>query len=155
MTTYALDDGMETPSVMGKEEYAQQFSRYYDAYITYKVHGIHSHIAIRRAFGEGFWDADSVQRCHHIERTEYYKAGFQQKLKETPVEDLWNEKKAINELLQRANDPYDKGSTKLRAVQELNVLIGITIVDENGRTRKGSSMADFYATQTKPEEAQQ
>lgn len=133
-----------TPQVMATEDYANSHAKEYDAYIKARLLGMPASIALRRIFGEDFFDTYTQARIYAIESTEYYSEGFAELLHAMPISKLWNEKKAIHELLCRVNDVFDKGSTRLNAIRELNVLIGITIVDENGRTRKGSSLGDFY-----------
>lgn len=134
---------------MATETWCQSNAHQVDEYVKMRVHGTGTLKAMRRVFGEEYYDSNISARVHALESTEYFKNKFAEVLGATKVDELWNEKLAVHKMLSIVNDDLEKGSTRLKAIQELNVLIGIVIVDENGKTRKGSSMADFYATQSK------
>lgn len=135
---------LESPNYMATESYAESNADLIIAYAKLRVHGIHASVAFRRLWGEEFWDSYSQARIYAIESTEVYIHNFRDILLKTPIQELWNDKLSVHKLLSLANNIFEKGSTQLRAIQELNVLVGITIVDENGKTRKGSNMSDFY-----------
>lgn len=135
---------IERPAYMGTKAYSENNEQLFIEYAKLRVHGIHPSIAFRRVWGEEFWDSFSQARIYAVESTEIYIHNFRSILLATPIKELWNDKLSVHKLLSIANNVFDKGSTQLRAIQELNVLVGITIVDENGKTRKGSSMSDFY-----------
>lgn len=144
------------PKQMATETWCNNNKESVDEYIRQRVHGMQPLKALRRVFGEEYYDSNSSTRVHSLESTEYYKENFAAQLKAVQIDELWNEKLSVHKMLVIVNDDLEKGSTRLRAIQELNILIGITIVDENGKTRKGSSMADFYATmKTKQAETEQ
>lgn len=138
------EQALERPAFMATESYAENNPELFEAYATLRVHGVHPSVAFRRVWGDDFWDSFSQSRIYAVESTEHYQNLFRTKLLKTPIKELWNDKIAIHKLLSLVNNVFEKGSTQLRAIQELNVLIGITIVDENGKTRKGGKMSDFY-----------
>jgi hypothetical protein len=125
-------------------DFAELNSEAFDAYIEYRVKGQHAQSAFVRVFGE---DTHSHIICEYIEHNPYYHRQFKKRLKEIKVEELWNDKMAISELLATARNPYFKDSTRLNAIKELNILIGITVVDENGKTKQGRSLSDFYGSE--------
>jgi hypothetical protein len=57
-------------------------------------------------------------------------------LKALDVNTAWSAETAIIHLLRLVENPYEKGSVKLGAVDRLNVLLGITEVDAVGNTRR-------------------
>ena len=56
----------------------------------------------------------------------------------------WSRKVSIIRLMETVNDPYAKRSDKTNAIKELNMLVGITAIDDNGRTVI-PSLKDFFA----------
>lgn len=122
-------------------DFATLNSEAYDQYIEYRVRGHHPQTAFIRVFDE---DNRSHIICEMIEHNPYYKAQFAKRLKEIKIEELWNDKIAVHALLSAANNPFFKDSSRVAAIKELNVLIGVTVVDESGKTRAGRSLADFY-----------
>lgn len=143
------------PAQMATETWVKQNISTINEYIEMRVRGYQSIRTMRKIFGEEYYDSKIGSRVNHLESTEYFKAKFDERLREISMDKLWNDKLAVHKMLLIVNDDLEKGSTRLKAIQELNILIGITIVDENGKTRKGSSMADFYATQQPANNAQQ
>ncbi|TDN69082.1 hypothetical protein [Paraburkholderia sp. BL10I2N1] len=66
-------------------------------------------------------------------------------LKALDANTAWSAETAIVHLLRLVENPYEKGSVKVAAIDRLNVLLGITEVDAAGNTRKtGHTLADFY-----------
>lgn len=135
-----------SPRTMATESYAESHKDEMDAYIMMKVFGQHSSVAFRRVFGEDMWDTYSQARIYAIESTEYYQFNFRAVLNATPITALWNDKISVHELLSMARNVFAKDATRLAAMKELNVIVGVTVIDPNGNTKKGSSMADYYAS---------
>lgn len=135
------------PAQMATETWLNNNVQEVDEYIEQRVRGFQPIRTMRKVFGEEYYDSKISTRVNMLESTDYFKKKFEERLKSISMDTLWNDKLSVHKMLLIVNDDLEKGSTRLRAIQELNVLIGITIVDENGKTRKGSSMADFYATQ--------
>jgi len=135
------------PDHFGDEEFAldKQNKKYFDLYIEYRVRGYHPHVAFRRVFGSDYMDSNAPQRIEMTEHNPYYRERFKERLKEIKIEELWETKTSIHELLSMARNPFAKDTTRLNAMKELNVLVGITVVDESGKTRAGRSLADFYS----------
>ncbi len=127
-------------------EFIELNKTFFDKYIALRVQGHSAHTAFLRVFGQDHWP--DTQRGHArleaIESTDYFNKHFDAALAEIKVSDLWNPKRALNELLCVVRGPYVKDSTKLNAIKELNIMVGIVIVDENGKTKAGRSLSDFY-----------
>lgn len=154
---FDFEDAQEEPSVMADENFAIRHAKEYQAYAHLKLSGMLPSIAFRRVFPEYLsTDSFATARIYALESSELFVQYYRQIMLSTPVRELWNEKLAIHRLLTIAQNPFEKGSVHVSAVKELNVLVGITIVDEDGKTRKGGSMADFYRSLAKDEgEAQE
>jgi hypothetical protein len=87
---------------------------------------------------------NAQERVIYLEGTDWYITEFEKRLAAKTAQELWSANTAINRLLQRIEDPAEKGTVQVMAIKELNVLTGITVEDENGRTRQGGTLADFY-----------
>lgn len=130
------------PITFKDPDFAELNHEAFDAYIEYRVKGHHASVAYRRVFDE---HSQAHLITEYIEHNPYYKAKFAQRLKDLKASDLWDEKIAVHELLSTARNPFFKDSTRLQAMKELNILTNITIVDENGKTKAGRKLMDFYA----------
>lgn len=136
-------DAFATPEFIEDNQY------FYDKYIALRVQGYDSHSAFLRVFGAEHWP-DSQQghaRLVAIESTDYFNTHFDKALESIDVSKMWNPKRALNELLCVVRGPYVKDATKLNAIKELNIMVGIVIVDEHGKTKAGRSLDDFYTAQ--------
>lgn len=128
-------------------EFIQANKSFYDRYIEYRIHGYTPRTSFMRTFGPEHWrDAQvgSVSRVESIEATAYYQSKFESRLKEITVDKLWHTKLSIHELLTSVRDPLGSSNARLNAIKELNVLVGITVIDENGKTKAGRNLSDFY-----------
>lgn len=124
---------------------------FFERFVELRAHGYSSRTAFIRSFGaDNYGESPQAgyQRTQDIESSEWYCAAFELKLKELKANDLWNEKESIHQLLSIVRSEMAKDSVRLNAVKELNVLCGITIIDENGKTKAGRSLDDFYRSRT-------
>lgn len=128
-------------------EFIELNKSFYDDYVKLRVHGKPAYQAFIRTFGAEHWEG--VQQGHNrieaIESTQYFLNEFDRVLESTSTNDLWNAKKALHSLLATSQDPNNRDAVRLAAVKDLNLLTGIVIVDENGKTRVGRTLNDFYA----------
>jgi hypothetical protein len=130
-------------------QYAMRNEKAFADYVELRLHGVHSHTAFRRIFpatwinrNEGTaWMALAVA----VDYNPWVTARLRDRIAETEAKDLWNPKIAVHELVSLTRDPFAKDTSRLGAMKELNVLLNITIVDENGKTRAGRRFEDFYA----------
>lgn len=138
------DMALEKPAYMATDSYALNNAKLIEDYARLKVFGVHQSIAFRRLWGEEFWDSFAQARIYAVESTEVYENAFRDILQTTPLNKMWNDKLSVHKLLSLVNNPFINASVQLKAISELNILMGITIVDESGKTRKGNNMSDFY-----------
>jgi len=119
---------------------------YFDRYVDMRVRGYSAHQAFLRVFGPDNWPDQmrGYARLEAIESTDYYQERFELILKAIPFDELWNVKISINQLLCTVRSQLAKDSTRLNAAKELNILCGIVVVDENGKTKAGRTLEDFY-----------
>lgn len=122
---------------------------FFERYVELRVRGFGSRVSFVKIFGTDNYGspADGYKRCNDIEESDFYKERFELRLKEITTGELWNTKQTMHELLSIVRDDSARDATRLNAVKELNVLCGITIVDENGKTKAGRTLADFYKTE--------
>ena len=125
-------------------EFVEAFKTQLDKYIFLRVAGRSSRAALRVAFGEDYANHLNAQSyIDHIECTMYYMRAFKQALVATPIDQLWNKKIAIHRLLSLTEDPMVKENICAMALKELNILLGIT-VEENDKLKPRRTLADFY-----------
>lgn len=129
------------PSTFAEESFAKLNVECFDAYIEYRLKGVHSHIAFTRLFGA---DSDSNIKAEMMEHNPYFQREFSARLSALTTEKMWDEKRAVHAFMEMMKNPFFKDSTRLQALKELNVLMGITEVDDAGRTRKVPTMEDMY-----------
>jgi hypothetical protein len=114
-------------------------------YVEYRIRGHHSTVALRSVFGEENNDPQSHDRIANLEASDAFRKRFAARQKVISKSELWNPEIAMGELMNFMRNPYFKETVRLNALKELNVMLGITIVDENGKTKAGRTLADFYA----------
>lgn len=117
----------------------------FERYAAYRVNGHTAAASLRMTFGEDYFDNNATARIYALEGNSAYQKIFNKLLNATKLSDMWNPKRAVHELLSLARDKFEKGSVRLGAIKELNVLCEITVTDETGKTKAGRSLADFYA----------
>lgn len=136
------------PYEFANETFALNNLAIFDEYIELRIKGASSAVAFRISFGEEFVQDNNVTaRIYAVEKNPYFKANFETKLQSTPIDKLWNPKLSVNMLLSIAVDKFAKDTARLSAIKELNILTNIVIIDENGKTKAGRGLADFYATE--------
>ncbi len=114
-------------------------------YVEYRVQGVFPSTAFRSVYGEeNSTDTSAHQRIINLEHTRLYRNTFKARLESLKIGELWSTKIALHELLSLVRNPFAKDAVRLQAQKELNILVGITVVDENGKTKAGASLNDFY-----------
>jgi len=134
------------------DEFIANNQYFYDKYIDYRIQGFSSQMAFCRAFGASYLPSSAHEMFHRFEQmesTSYYVKTFEEKLKAIPVDKLWSDKLSVHELLSLARSGVSKCSTRLAAVKELNVFVGITVENESGRSKAVKTLDDFYSDNTK------
>lgn len=139
------DETAPAASEMGKLGFALMNVELFDKYVKLRVHGIHSMTAFRNVFPIDWMDnSNGPSRVNNVEFNPYVISKLRDALAVINPAELWNPKISVHEMLSLARDPYAKDSSRLGAMKELNILLDITVVDENGKTKKGRSLDDFY-----------
>ncbi|QDH49595.1 hypothetical protein KYLE_1 [Pantoea phage Kyle] len=137
--------GILLPEDFEDYNFALNNKEHFDKYIDMIIKGYDETTALRVVFGEeacsdgGFW-----ARIYAIRRNRYYNQQYQLALQNIKLEELWNPRLAITMLLLIARSS-EKHSARINAIKELNIMTGITVMDEAGNTKQGRSMEDFYA----------
>ncbi len=144
----AKDDGFDFQEELRPQHYrfrelADTYPRHFAEYIKLRVEGYHPMTCMRQVFG----NCDDVGlRGMMIEGNPFVVAGIKKGLEAIKFGELWSPKVAVHEMLSMVRDPFVKDSTRFAAAKELNVMCGIVIVDENGKTRAGKTLDDFYSS---------
>ncbi len=127
-----------------KVEYALRNRASFDLYIEHKLRGETSLTALMAAFGyEYATDMVVAHRIYLLEANPYFVENFDRRLGELALSKLWSPARSAYNLIQLARNA-DKENVKLAAIKELNVIFGITTVDDAGRTRATRRLDDFY-----------
>lgn len=117
----------------------------FDKYIELRLKGKPPIQCMRMVFGDEYTsDNQGYARVFGLESSSYFMREFPKRLEETPFAQLWNPKESVFLLLQIANDPGAKDQARLNAIDKLNILSGITMVDGTGNTRVTRGLDDFY-----------
>jgi hypothetical protein len=126
------------------EEFAEKNAALFLRYVEWRVNGYHSVTCLKRSFGSEY-DSHNVQSyIDAIECNPFYRNAYVKRMEEMKLSDFWDAKISAHELLSMARNVYAKEAARIAAMKELNVMYSITIVDENGRTKAGKSLDDFY-----------
>jgi hypothetical protein len=137
------------PSLFADPEFAEEFAPCFDYFIDQLVKGVSKDIAIIDAFMM-FQKNVNIGNAYALataaECNPYVKERFDTVLESKKPTELWSVNKSLHNLLKLVNDRGTRDSARVQAIKELNVMAGITEIDEFGKTRSGSgSLSDFYA----------
>jgi len=140
----ALDIGQLIMALTSKEmaNFDPALRLAYDRYVDNIMRGV---TPIEAALRSGVTPQHVLDWIRGAETDAYVIALFSERISALNVRDLWSDKLAVLNLRRMASDMSAKGSDRLAAMKELNVLMGITEVDDAGRTVKRRGLADFYA----------
>lgn len=137
--------GLLLPEDFEDVNFALNNKEHFDRYIELCIHGYDEATALRIVFGEeSVSDGQFWGRIYAIRRNPYYFQNYDKRLKSIKVDDLWNPRTAIALLLKVARSS-EKDSARINAIKELNIITGITVMDEAGNTKMGRNLDDFYA----------
>lgn len=142
-----FDVKMYDPRSFVDEDYAKQYALSFDKYAELRVQGKSREMATMEAFELIKYNVDSSnlsQLALAAELNPYVQRRMKQLLNSKDVKrDLWSERMAVQKLLEIIQDPMSKDSTRLNAVNALNVLCGYITLDEQTARRVGHTLADF------------
>jgi hypothetical protein len=139
-----------SPLQFRSERFAELNIKLVSDYADYRVIGWNAERAFTRVFGTDYADLHLYARIEALEHNMVYRKVFAQKFGVVKLEEMYGPKLAVYELVSLMNNPFTKCSTKLSAMKELNVLFGITVIDDSGRTRAGRSLKEFYEDTNQP-----
>lgn len=117
-------------------------------YVELRAKFYHPRIAFVRIFGSEYEDEHLMTRIEALELNPALVRLLKMRRSEMKVSDLVTERTAVEDYLSISRNPFEKGSTRVAAMREVNVLMGIAVVDEKGQTKRaGMSLDDFYTSQ--------
>ena len=114
-----------------------------EAYVGLRLLG---HPPFMAALGAEVPESMSDEYSRLAEVNEDFIALFTSRLATLNEECGWSRKMAILRLQEAVNDPYAKRADKTNAIKELNMLTGITALDDKGRTVI-PTLKDFFDKQ--------
>ncbi|MEX3930860.1 hypothetical protein AB4Y32_03405 [Paraburkholderia phymatum] len=144
----SADQLIYSPQDFANGDFAKECAPCYDRFIELRILGIPRDLAIVDAFdmiAQGASLKNAEQLGLAAELNPYVKARFDAALEAKKPTQLWTANKSISRLLRLIENPNSKGSDKMAAIKELNVLCGITVIDEQGRSRV-PNLNDLYAS---------
>jgi hypothetical protein len=140
------------PSLFADPDFAEECAPCFDYFIDQLAKGVSKDIAIIDAFmmiRKNVSLANAYELAVAAECNPYVKERFDKVLAAKKPTELWSVNKSLHSLLRLVNDRRTRDSAKIQAIKELNVMAGITMVDEFGKTHgTGNSLSDFYAAYT-------
>ncbi|USN16368.1 hypothetical protein PLUTO_00520 [Luteibacter phage vB_LflM-Pluto] len=134
-----------SPAMLRDESFARYNQVWFDEYVMLRLHGEMSTRAFLKVFPPE-WDVGgkAFVYAQAVEFNPYVVSTLRDAIAAADPKTLWNPKLAIHALVEISRDLSEKGTVRLGAMKELNVLCEITVIDENGKTRAGRSLSDFY-----------
>jgi hypothetical protein len=134
---------MDYPNATYQGYIDEDLKRAYDAYVENIMRGctpVESALRVRVAAERVVeWVRVAEQDPYVIERKKAAMKAFD-------ANTAWSAETAVIHLLRMVENPYEKGSVKVAAIDRLNVLLGITEVEATGKqTLAQKSLAEFYA----------
>jgi hypothetical protein len=113
-------------------------------YADYRVMGWNPERAFIRVFGTDYGDMHLFARIEALEHNIVYRQVFAKRFGATPLSRMFSVKHAIWHWLSLLNNPFVKETVRAKAIDSLQVIYGITVVDEAGTTKATKSLDDFY-----------
>ncbi|WP_053525706.1 hypothetical protein [Burkholderia cenocepacia] len=120
-----------------------------DAFVDMYVKGIPRDVAVIRAFemikhGRHLGNADALAAA--LLSVPSVAAKIAARIRESKPDELWHARLSAHKLLQIVMDDRHRESSRLNAIAQLNVLLGITEIADTGQQKLvDRSLADFYA----------
>ena len=125
--------------------YADENRASFDLYIENRLRGAAPITCLMVSFGLDYIsDGHGNNRTIMLESNPYYIEQFESRLQDLKLMKLWNPGMSAHSLVSLVKSDETKDNVRLSAIKELNVIFGITVVDENGRTRAVRKLDDFY-----------
>lgn len=129
----------------------EDLKRIYDAYVDNIIRGCTLHESAMRVHVAADRVVDWVRIAEQDPYVIHRKTAA---MKVFDANTAWNAETAVIHLLRMVENPYEKGTVKVAAIDRLNVLLGITEIEATGKqTLAQKSLADFYARRVKRTES--
>ncbi len=113
-------------------------------YADYRVMGWNPERAFIRVFGTDYGDMHLFARIEALEHNLVYRQVFAKRFGATPLSRMFSVKHAIWHWLSLLNNPFVRETVRAKAIESLQVIYGITVVDEAGNTKATKTLDDFY-----------
>lgn len=140
-----MSSTVPTPDDFADERFTAFNRHLIDDFIALHLQGWSLMHCMRVVFGEEcVMDGQGFARLYGLQRNTYYRSTMEARIETIDPKLLWTPKRAAHALLCLVRDVNEKGSVKLAAAKELNVMFDITVVDENGKTKASRGLRDFY-----------
>lgn len=108
-------------------------------YVSLKAEGHTSIAALTGAFGHEYaMTMNPFAYINLIETSDAYKRTLVAAVADKKDNPIWDAEQAARVLFSIATDETAKRAERIAAAKELNVLFGITIIDDKGNTRAGA-----------------
>lgn len=117
-------------------------------YADYRVMGWNPERAFIRVFGTDYGDVHLFARIEALEHNIVYRQVFAKRFGATPLSRMFSVKHAIWHWLSLLNNPFVRETVRAKAIESLQVIYGITVVDEAGNTKATKTLDDFYREET-------
>lgn len=117
-------------------------------YADYRVMGWNPERAFIRVFGTDYGDMHLFARIEALEHNLVYRQVFAKRFGATPLSRMFSVKHAIWHWLSLLNNPFVRETVRAKAIESLQVIYGITVVDEAGNTKATKTLDDFYREET-------
>lgn len=146
-----LTDGNKyAPSIFRMDSFIAKYRHLVSRYLDMRVMGAERSSAFLQCFGTDYYDQHLNNRIEALEGNEHFQIEFAKRLKDKPFDAIFDLKRAVHSWISIIASPDTRDSSRVSALKELQVLYGMTVIDENGNTKAGKSLQDFYRDQQKP-----
>jgi hypothetical protein len=147
MTDSAYQGCTFDPQRFASPDLAHEYSDAFQTYIELRLRGITRDMALIEAFEMirfGIDLSNIKMLTLAIETNPYVRQKLDEALERSDVkEGLWSEKRAVHSLLKIIEDIHERGSTRLNAITQLNVLCGYVQLEESDANKVQQTVADF------------
>jgi hypothetical protein len=140
-----LTGGIKYPAPRFREDdFIRMYRPLVSRYLDMRVLGMERESAFLQCFGTDYYDQHLIRRIEALEGNEAFQNELGKRLDAKTPEQMFDLKKAIWNWMSIINSNSARDSSKVAAIKELQVLYGLTVIDANGNTRAGKTLADFY-----------
>lgn len=135
---------VQSPRAFRSPDFANANIGLISDYADYRVMGWNPERAFIRVFGTDYGDMHLFARIEALEHNIVYRQVFAKRFGATPLSRMFSVKHAIWHWLSLLNNPFVRETVRATAIQQLQTIYGITVVDEAGNTKAVKTLDDFY-----------